>query len=223
MTPETEKAPAAFADLAAQWREAGILPASAESGDATAQRAPAKPFDVAAALRAQRLERFREQCPAEFRKPINAALLPNIRAWEKADAWAGGYPGIWLWSHATGRGKTRMAWRQFGRLHVEHGKQIIKATGQALAEEYFAAHMDGQPRSFYRWLMRADLIVIDDADKIDLSDRRYVRMVRELFDELYAHRKPAIVTANEPIAWFAKNCGESCARRMREVCAEVEF
>lgn len=180
-------------------------------------------FDVKEYLRIQRLARFKELCPAEFREPIDRRRLPNLKAWDEADAWAGTHPGLWLWSNATGGGKTRMAWRLLGRMHVKHGKYIIKTSGQQLAEAYFEFHMDGDPRGFYRWLLRFDIILIDDLDKIDLSDRRYVRMMRELFDEFYTSRKAVVVTANEPIAFFSTVAGESCVRRMREVCREIPF
>ena len=203
-------------DFIAALREAGLYVEPSE-------RKPAAPYDPAAAIREQRMAHFKELCPPEFLKPIDRSLLPVLRAWDESDAWAGSTPGVWLWSRETGQGKTRMAWRQFGRLHVNHGKHCLKATGQALAEEYFTYHMDGEPRAFYRWLARCDVLFIDDIDKIDLQDRRYCRMLRELFDELYAARKPVCVTSNEPISYFAKFCGESCCRRMREVAREIHF
>lgn len=174
-------------------------------------------------LRNQRMERFKAICPSEFRKPIDRSLLPNVKAWDAADKWAGAFPGIWLWSHETGRAKTRMLWRQFGRLHVGSGKMILKASGQCLAEEYFSAHMDGEPRAFYRWAMKHDIVMIDDIDKLDTSDARAAKMLRELFDCLYSENKPVLATSNEPIAFFERKIGASTARRMREVCVEVCF
>lgn len=220
-TPEPEKVdgPASkpltglMAEIVAQWNIAGEL----------APPGTGKKFVLEDHVKEQRLARFKELCPAEFREPIDRRRLPNLKAWDEADAWAGTYPGLWLWSTVTGRGKTRMAWRLLGRLHVKHGKQIIKSSGQQLAETYFEFHMDGDPRGFYRWLLRFDIILIDDLDKVDLSDRRYVRMMRELFDELYARRTAVVVTANEPIAFFSTVAGESCARRMNEVCREIPF
>lgn len=207
-----------IASFARAWSEAGIFPA---------ERQPAAPFDVdeytRAALKKQRLESFRNQCPAEFQKPIDRTLLPNLIAWDEADLWNGSHPGLWIWSKGTGQAKSRLLWRQFGRLHVQHGRSILKTSGQSLAEEYFGFHMDGDPRGFYRWLAGYDLLFIDDLDKINLSDGRSPRMLREVFDELYACKKSVLVTANEPIEFFAKNVGQSCARRMREVCREIEF
>lgn len=195
----------------------GQFPPSARADGSTPP-----PFDIGAYLTAQRLARFKELCPAEFRKPIDRALVANPAAWDEADAWNGAHPGLWLWSHETGRGKSRMAWRQFGRGHVRHGKFTIKASGQSLCEDYFAAHMDGEPRAFYKRVLRADLLIIDDLDKAEWNERNK-RTVRELFDELYAHQKAVIVTANEPIAWFADVIGPSCVRRMAEVCREINF
>lgn len=178
-------------------------------------------------LEKQRLERFLATCPAEFRKPINRALIANLSAWDRADLWSGEFPGVWIWSAETGRCKTRMLWRKFGQLHVKHGKTILKSSAQNLCEEYFSFHMDGDPRAFYRWVLKHDVVMIDDADKIDVRDQakdvRSGRMFRELFDELYANNRPTLVTANKRIDHFEKTLGESAARRMRAVCVEIEF
>ena len=179
--------------------------------------------NVRNAIRAQRMDAFKARCPEEFRSKIDRALIPNLKAWDQADAWAGTFPGVWLWSRETGRAKTRMLWRQFGRLHVDHGKSVLKITGQALAEEYFRYHMAGEPRAFYHWVKRHDIIMLDDLDKLDMEDRRAPRMCRELFDELYSFHKPVLVTANEPIAHFQRRIGDSTARRMNSVCTEIAF
>lgn len=218
------QAPVSFLDaLRQQWVDAGLM--SAEQ--APAQPTPLTPEQEEARvreyIRQQRMEAFRSQCPEEFRKKIDRTLIPNLVAWDKADAWQGAFPGVWLWSHATGKAKTRMLWRQFGRLHVERGKAVLKITGQALAEEYFGYHMAGEPRAFYAWVRRYDVVMLDDLDKIDLDDRRAPRMCRELFDELYAWHKPVLVTANEPISHFQKRIGDSTARRMSSVCVEIPF
>ena len=218
-TPE----PLSFVDaLRRDWLAAGLITAE--------PRQPAIPLTqeqeaerVRLYVRTQRMEAFKTSCPAEFRAKIDRARIPNLDAWDRADAWTGSHPGIWLWSHETGHAKSRMLWRQFGRLHVERGKAVLKISGQALAEQYFGYHMSGNPRAFYHWVMAYDVVMLDDLDKIDLDDKRAPRMCRELFDEFYAHQKPVLVTANEPIAHFQKRVGESTSRRMSEVCAEVKF
>lgn len=217
------KAPLSMEEIRKLWIDAGLITANA----APAPEAPKTPDEEAASVRAyirqQRLDAFRSQCPDEFRKAINRDLIPNHAAWDKADVWTGTFPGIWLWSHKSGMAKTRMLWRQFGRLHVDHGKTVLKITGQALAEEYFRYHMDGEPRAFYGWVTRYDVVMLDDLDKIDLEDRRAPRMCRELFDELYSRHKPLLVTANEPIAHFQKRIGDSTGRRMSSLCVEIPF
>lgn len=209
-----------IAELTAQWRAAGLLPEPGAVAPPTEEEQDARTRQV---IRAQRLARFTELCPAQFRKRIDRTLLPNLEAWDAADTWDGAYPGLWLWSHTTGRGKTRMAWRLYGRHHVDRGRSVIKASGQALAEEYFGYHMDGDPRGFYRWLHHGQILVIDDLDKVDYEDRRYGRMIRELFDEIYARQWPVIVTANEPIDYFTSVLGASAVRRMREATREIAF
>jgi predicted ATPase len=211
-----------FADLRKAWIEAGIIPDGPPPPviELSEEERAAK---VKAEILAQRLEKFKEQCPEQFRAKIKPELLPNLAAWNEADKWFGTFPGLWLWSEQTGRGKTRMLWRKFGVLHVERGRTVLKISGQALAEEYFRYHMEGDPRSFYRWVTRYDVVMIDDLDKVDMSDRRAPRMLRELFDEFYSHKSVVLVTANEPIRYFEGVIGESTSRRMRAVVAEIQF
>lgn len=213
---EAEPAPISpFAALREAWIAAGLI-------DPNASVTPSAPPDTATLVREHRMERFKEQCPAEFLQRIDRTKLPNLKAWDEADAWQIVSPGLWLWSHASGRGKTRMAWRTFGRAHVEQGRHVLKCSGQSLVEEYFECHMLGDPRSFYRRVLSAELLIIDDLDKAEFSERNR-RALRELWDELYSRRKAVLVTANEPIAWFVGPLGESCVRRMREVCREIPF
>lgn len=223
MSTETTTEPISIGEaMRREWIAAGLM------SDGPIKRAEPLTEEQEAArvrefIRSQRMEAFKAMCPAEFRAKIDRAKIPNLAAWDEADAWTGTHPGLWLWSHETGRAKSRMLWRQFGRLHVEHGKSVLKITGQQLAEEYFGYHMAGNPRAFYRWAMGYDVVMLDDLDKIDLDDKRAPRMCRELFDELYAHHKPVLVTANEPISHFAKRIGQSTSRRMGDVCREVRF
>lgn len=228
MSTTAEKTePISFADaLRREWIAAGIMDADAPPLPPAIPLTQAQEEEqVRQFIRAQRMEAFKSLCPAEFRPKIDRALIKNLAAWDEADAWAGAHPGIWIWSHETGHAKSRMLWRQFGRLHVERGKAVLKITGQALAEEYFAHHMAGHPRAFYHWVMAYDIVMIDDIDKMDLdaNNARAPRMCRELFDELYAHHKPVLVTANEPIEHFQKRIGDSAARRMSSVCREIKF
>jgi len=210
-----------FADLRAEWIAAGIIPVGAPPViEPTDEERAAK---IKADIAAQRLAKFKEQCPAQFRAKIQPELLPKPEAWKEADKWFGTFPGLWLWSAETGHGKTRMLWRKFGALHVERGRSVFKISGQALAEEYFRYHMEGNPRSFYRWVTMYDVVMIDDLDKIDMSDRRAPRMCRELFDEFYSRKSVVLVTANEPIEYFENTIGGSTSRRMREVVTEIEF
>lgn len=215
MNNETEKHPQAIESFRDAWLKAGLIAPEAPKPEA-------KPFDIAEAVRAQRTERFRALCPEEFYQKIDRSLLPNLAAWDLADAWNLAAPGLWLWSHETGKGKSRMAWRLFGRAHVSLGKYVLKASGQSLCENYFEAHMDGDPRRFYRRMLEPDILVIDDLDKAEITERNR-RAIRELFDDLYSHRKAVVITANEPIEWFRASLGESCVRRMNEVCREIKF
>jgi hypothetical protein len=185
-------------------------------------------------IREQRREAFRRFCPEEFRQKIDRTKIPNVAAWDEADAWSGGCPGLWLWSHETGEAKTRMLWRKFGQLHAEQGKTVLRVTGLNLAEEYHDCYKRNCTAQFYRHMCGVQVVMLDDLDKMPLQrrDQGYAerdnavqngRMLRELFDTFYEERTPVLVTANEPIAWFADILGPSTERRMRAVCREVAF
>lgn len=205
--------------VAALAREWGIDPAT------IGKQAPAE-ANTAAIVREQRDQRFKDFCPKEFRQKIDPTKIKNPKAWKEADTWMGEYPGLWLWSRETGKGKSRMLWRKFGQLHVERGRSVIKITGMMLGEEYHDAYRAGRVREFYRTFTSMSCVMLDDLDKIQLGHDGFEslpRVLRELFDKFYEHRTTVLVTANEPISFFQEQLGESAARRMREVCREIEF
>lgn len=225
--PETTRQ---FGSVAEEFRKLWNLPPR----DPAAPPAPEP--DVAAIIRRQRMDAFKQFCPEEFRAQIDRTRIPNLTAWDEADKWGGSFPGVWLWSHQTGEAKTRMLWRKFGQFHAEQGKTVVRVTGLHLAEDYhdhfnknataaFYAHMAGRGRQ---------VCMLDDLDKMPLphADLSYAeraqadrnaRMLRELFDTYYSMHTPVLVTANEPIAWFAARCGPSTERRMKVVCREIEL
>lgn len=224
METELQQASDLAADFRKQWIAAGIMPAE-PTEPASPSTQDRKEPDTKALVRASRLNAFKSNCPPEFRKPIDRAKIPSLASWDAADAWNGTCPGLWLWSHESGRAKTRMLWRQFGRMHVERGMSILKISGQSLGEEYFRYHMEGEPRAFYRWIMKYDVVMLDDLDKIDFEagGKRTPRALRELFDGFYENHKPVLVTSNEPIDFFQSRIGLSGARRINEVCKEIKF
>lgn len=216
------------AHFRAEWQRLGLIPAD----DAPKIEAPEP--DIAAIVRDQRMTRFKEFCPKQYRVPIDRDKIRNLAAWDKADEWNGSHPGCWLWSHDTGEAKTRMLWRKFGQLHVQQGRVVCRVTGAALAEEYHDAFQKSRTSAFYAELTKYDILMLDDLDKMPLprdgigyaevdQAERNARMLREVFDKLYENLTPVLVTANEPIAWFGARVGPSTDRRMREVCAEIEF
>lgn len=214
-------------DIVKQWKDAGII------GDAP--RAPAKEFNVAEYIAQQRTAKWREYCPEEFRKPIDRAKLKNLVAWDDADRWDGAFPGLWLWSHETGMGKTRLLWRKYGQFHVRRGRIVIRISGLGLAEMYHDYFNKSATSDFYREFNRKDgIVMLDDLDKMTLPEKehgfsqqdqsaRNARMLRELFDKFYENHTPVLVTANENIEWFEERIGPSGARRMREVCKMIAF
>lgn len=185
-------------------------------------------------IRDQRRENFRRFCPKEFQQKIDRTKIPNLAAWDEADKWNGRAPGIWLWSHSTGEAKSRMLWRKFGQLHVEQGRTVVRITGLNLAEDYHDHFNKNATAQFYRHLAgrKGQVVMLDDLDKMPLpaadlgyAERvhadRNARMLREVFDMFYEEHVPVLVTANEPIAFFAERCGPSTERRMKAVCTEV--
>jgi hypothetical protein len=211
-----------------EWERLGLLPA-----DGQPIPDPAPP-DIGQLVRDQRMERFKEFCPPQFQMKIDRSLVPNLAAWDTADTWAGSHPGVWLWSHDTGEAKSRMLWRKFGQLHVEHRRVVCRITGANLAESYHDAFNNSRTGAVYADLTKYDVVMLDDLDKIPLPRQgigfaehdqaeRNARMLREIFDRFYEQLTPVLVTANEPIEWFGLRIGASTERRMRAVCREVEF
>ncbi len=213
-------------DLAAHFRK--------EWGLEDKPLAEPKEFDLQSYLREQRMNAFKRFCPEEFLKAIDRRKIRNLVAWDLADQWDGSFPGLWLWSHDTGEAKTRMLWRKFGQCHVEKGMTVQRTTGLNLSEEYHDAYQKNRTSDFYRHIVGCQVVMLDDLDKMALpneqlgySERdqgaRNGRMIRELFDTFYEEHIRVVVTANEPIKWFAERIGESAERRMRSVCVEIPF
>lgn len=221
-----------FAHYLDEWREAGLI---APEGTPTKVMTPEEEAAVTAkVIENNRMERFRLMCPPEFQKKIDTTLIPNLEAWNLADKWNGGFPGIWIWSNDTGKAKSRMLWRKFGQLHVRNGKVVARITGANLAEEYHDAFNKSRTAEFYAQFGKMGVVMLDDLDKMAMPDSelpygqqeqglRNGRMLRELFDRFYEWHVPVLVTANEPINFFAQRIGPSAERRMREVCQEVSF
>lgn len=218
-------APDYLGAMRAEWVAAGVMPAI----DSCSNPALSRPREVDPAALAQksRLAQFLGMCPEEFRAKIDRTRIPNLAAWDRADEWQGQHPGLWLWSAATGRAKSRMLWRKFGQLFVERNRRCLRIRGTRLAEAYYEYHMDKNPAGFYRMFERADVIMLDDLDKVNLradSTINMPRVIHQLFDEFYEQHKPVLVTANEPIQYFEQRIGKSADRRITAVCAqEIEF
>lgn len=199
-----------------------------------AEIGPAPTYNLAAHIKRQRMESFHKSCPEEFHQAIDRTKIKNLKAWDEADKWDITAPGIWIWSHATGEAKTRMLWRKFGQAHVEKGLTVQRTTGLNLAEEYHDCYKRNTTSLFYRMICATDVVMFDDLDKMRLPEdgqgyaereeaSRNARMLRELFDTFYEEHTQVLVTANEPISWFADRIGESAERRMRAVCTEIKF
>ena len=90
-----------------------------------------------ASIRTQRLDRFRALCPPLFLQQIDRANVPNLAAWDEADAWPGSHPGIWLWSPETGEAKT----------HPEQSHRITKAEGYWHSRSHCGSFVSGHARS----------------------------------------------------------------------------
>lgn len=220
LTPPADPAP--LSDFTAALREQWGL-----TGPATPLTDEQIEQQTQQAIAAQRMAAWQERCPPEFQKGINRSKIPNVAAWDAADKWEATFPGLWLWSHGTGRCKSRMLWRQFGRLHVKRGRSVAYWSGKILGDAYKDAYFSSRTERFFRDVCFPAVVMIDDLDKLDLRQTENgadtPRMLREVFNHLYEANKPTLVTSNEPISYFEEKLGASCARRMREVCKEIEF
>lgn len=175
-------------------------------------------------LTRDRAKWFEERCPEEFKGAFvpERSRAPHV-ALQQAMLWRGAFPGVWLWSNATGQGKTRMMWTLVRVARVDLGRSILEYTGQQWADEFWRHHMDGKADELWGWLKRWDVLVLDDVDKINVGDVRQQRALREFFDVIYRERKPAIVTANKPPSWIAETLGQSAERRVAESFTAIRF
>lgn len=172
----------------------------------------------------QRLDRFRNVCPAEFQPKVNRVLLKNPPAFDKVAGWNGEFPGP-LASGPTGCGKTRAGWSAVGRLWVRENrafawfpvKRLItefeRFEGKDLADEFWR---------FYRGNFR--LLLVDDADKINWSFDSQHATLFQFYDWIYANHVPCITTTNKDRAWWTARMGEPFVRRLfDEAHFHVEF
>jgi len=175
-------------------------------------------------LAEQRRKVFGRRCPDEFAVPIERQRMKApASAVDRALSWSMTSPGLWLWSSATGQGKTRVLWELYRIAYTERGKSICELTGQQWADEVWQHHMAGTMQQLWGWLMRWDLLVLDDLDKANLTDERQARAMRELLDVLYRGRVPAVVTANRPPSWITEMLGQSAGRRAAEAFTAIRF
>jgi hypothetical protein len=175
-------------------------------------------------LAAQRLKSFTDRCPARFLEPFDLRRLPaRPDVVRTALAWQGTHPGLWMWSQETGQGKTRVMWQLIRKARVDLGLSCYEWTGQQWADDLWRHWMEGSADQLWWWLNRWDVLCIDDVDKINLSDVRQQRALREFFDLIYREQKPAIITANRPPSWIVDTLGNSAERRVLESFTALHF
>jgi hypothetical protein len=175
-------------------------------------------------LVAQRTKSFFDRCPAEFAVPIDRRRMrAPAAAVDRALSWRATFPGVWLWSEASGQGKTRVLWQLYRIARVDLGKSVLERTGQQWADEVWHHHMEGKSHELWGWLARWDVLVFDDLDKVNIDDQRQVRALREVFDLIRRERMPAVVTTNRPPEWVESAMGGSAERRVVESFTAIRF
>lgn len=162
----------------------------------------------------ERMRRFKEVCPSEFFQKIDLTKIKNATAFAKVVSWSGQFPGPLAYG-PTGTGKTRSAWSVLGRLWVREGKAFRWYSAKRLTDSFFEYHMEGRPEAFWRGLGGVNLILLDDMDKMESSERNNT-VLFELYDWLTREQHPAITTTNQGQDWWANRMGEAFARRMFE-------
>lgn len=167
---------------------------------------------------------FQKKCPVEFRQALDLSKLKNPGAWQEGWAWAPGtFPGLWIWSAETGRGKTRFAWHKIGQAFLHTWADPLFVTGVQLYDLAYNKWREGSPGEFRDFFRRRSFVVLDDLDKFYLGKDEIALMLRELFDFFYRERVSVIVTANVPPEQFAATIGGSAQRRILEVCQPIAF
>jgi hypothetical protein len=163
----------------------------------------------------ERLTKFRNICPDEFRAKIDRAKVPNPEAFDLVALWDGSFPGPCA-SGKTKTAKTRAAWSALGRLYVKQNKPFAWFPVRRLVTELEGYETKGFADEFFRNYAHFAVLMVDDLDKINWQFESQQAMLFAFYDWVYRSKRPCISTTNKTRKWWADKMGDAFARRLFE-------
>ena len=181
-------------------------------------------------LRELAIKQFMETVPPLYRD-TQPERLPCPESTKAALSWITdekGALGLFLWGAESGGGKTRTA-LLVAREMAGRGKRIVFTRGQEFMKRIYAItrpNGDGNLDGYLDPLVRADLLVIDEADKTRLSERVEIEWF-DLFEKRIADCKMTVLTSNSNLNEFCSRFSEinqdPVRRRLAEFFTPIKF
>lgn len=171
-----------------------------------------------------RAHEWKSICPPEYRS-IDPSRLPSPTKLERVLRWTFGPKGLVL-NGASGRGKTRCAWRLLQREFFK-GRNVscIDARFSIL----YTKQMSISGLAAFDWLdhqMKVDLLLVDDALKIRMDSGAELALFA-LVEERMANQRPIILTTQDTSETLktrmSSDRGEALIRRLKEIGETITF
>ena len=173
----------------------------------------------------RRVSKFNQTCPLLYQES-EAIRLPQAQLRQVMD-WTFGTKGLLLIG-ATGKGKSRIAWKLLRRVLCEDKPERAFlwfdciGFGHEIARHYRLEDAE-------QWLDRVaetPLLYLDDLGKLKLTERAETELFG-LIERRCANQLPMIVTTNDTgdslAARMTENRGPALVRRLREFCHVITF
>lgn len=172
-----------------------------------------------------RMQQWKELCPAAYRE-TEPHRLPSPTKLERVMKWKFGPKGLALIG-ATGRGKSRCAWKLMER-------EFLTGRSAACLDSKFSLEYSQKIGisgvAAFEWLdekMKADLLLLDDAMKVRLDNSGAELALFALIEDRMANNRPIIMTTQDTgetlKSRMSSDRGEATVRRLRECCEVITF
>jgi DNA replication protein DnaC len=155
----------------------------------------------------------------------NHPSMPTATKLAKILNWEFGQKGLVLHG-VTRRCKTRSMWLLIKRLIMDH-KIVEAVTSSEFSMQSVEAHTGGANAlaAWFERLTRADVLFLDDIDKITFTDR-VEQDIYDILDTRAINKRPVLITTNfvgDTLAKKFKFHGEPIVARIREFCEAIHL
>jgi hypothetical protein len=172
-----------------------------------------------------RMQQWHELCPASYRE-TEAHKLPSPTRLERVMRWKYNAKGLLLIG-ATGKGKSRCAWKLMEREFF--AGRTVECLDAKFAIEY-AGKMNLGPAIALEWIggkMNAALLLLDDTLKVRLENTGAETALFAIIEDRMANKRPIILTTQDTgdtlRSRMSADRGEATVRRLRECCETISF